>query len=268
MVRGRLLFNRIVYAFSHALTETKTWLFFDLRDPKLGLEPRQMKRATKSPKGHNEIDSAGEPQGENTNDENDADQKVQSAAAETTAQAPPIAKHHPLVLPIIPSATHLDLVRTPAFPSTLSEDDKIETTDLLEWLSLAMLDCPRLREGDRCDATLSRYDVPDFTSVRPPARATAVGLEEGAQDGDGDVGMDGDQGGGGGEGLAAGSTADLTRIRCHGFMPSAMMNKMLIAAIRTAVQEGTWVAMRVQSFGGGNCMFFIREGKAMAWEYT
>lgn len=35
MVRGRPLFNRIVYAFENALVDTVTWLFYDLEHPSL-----------------------------------------------------------------------------------------------------------------------------------------------------------------------------------------------------------------------------------------
>jgi len=39
MVRGRPLFNRMVYAFENALTDSVTWLFYDLRNP--GMENDQ-----------------------------------------------------------------------------------------------------------------------------------------------------------------------------------------------------------------------------------
>ncbi|PSK40320.1 hypothetical protein B9Z65_23 [Elsinoe australis] len=263
MVRGRPLFNRMVYAFTNALTETHTWLFFDLRNPGLNLEPRIVPSVPSETIQANEASQNGSKE-QDSGATKSTTQPENSSTNETQPKTPPLARHRPLILPLSPEVTHLDNFKTPVFPSALDESDSIEATELLEWLSLAMMNSPRLRSGDKCDSTLSRYGVPDLVS----RLGSSNGGDRQAESED--VRMDEADIGSAKVTDTAGDVKvqDLARIRYHGFITAKVASKMLITAIRAAAKEGTWAALRVQSLGGASCMVLINDGKAMVWEYS
>ncbi|KAF2120803.1 ribonuclease P 40kDa subunit-domain-containing protein [Lophiotrema nucula] len=76
----------------------------------------------------------------------------------------PIAKHHPFVATVQPETSVLENVASPNLTiSGLSGLYKQEVSmALLEWLHLANLNSPRVRQDNQIDSFLSRYEVPDF----------------------------------------------------------------------------------------------------------
>ncbi|KAF4549582.1 Hypothetical protein D9617_21g098030 [Elsinoe fawcettii] len=172
MVRGKSLYNRMIYAFSHALTETKTWLFYDPEDPALDLADRPSKRQKVAvpdlppaitPAASDLAEASGESRTANPPDDSKADGKI-ADNDNATETVDPLTKHQPLLFSLDTQTTSLPETKTPAFPDRLTSSDQQEATDLLEWLGLAMLPSPRLRHSDRSDGTLSRYQVPDLIS--------------------------------------------------------------------------------------------------------
>ncbi|PNS19821.1 hypothetical protein CAC42_7788 [Sphaceloma murrayae] len=276
MVRGRPLFNRMVYAFTNALTETKAWLFFDIQNPTL--DPESQSAATCAPKAETKpIADAAKPITTATPDAQSSD-ALAATSTDTKAitpiqtntapeqRPPPISQHHPIITPISPAITQLPNTEIPTFPHALQDKDRSEASDLLEWISLAMLDSPRLRSNDNCDPTLSRYQVPDLIghlSTNQPEEASKAEIVEAGSGGDdtkGDSGGDVSRGG-------EVKVEDLSRMRWRGLIPSDVASKVLIATVKVAAKEGTWAAIRLQGFGEKKVTVLIGKGTAMVWEY-
>ncbi|KAG8625628.1 hypothetical protein KVT40_006029 [Elsinoe batatas] len=332
MVRGRSLFNRVVYAFTHALTETKTWLFYDFDNISLDLDARPTKRQKVSGSAESsEAAVLAEQYGTDTSTASAAvvtnSVKTNDDSTESTSpteeESQPLKAHHPLLLPLEPDVVSLHHTLIPTFPATLSPDDQPEAAELLEWLSLAMLPSPRLQQGDTCDATLSRYSVPDLTShlARPePSGSHGFGRNDEVNgpddrthedvdqsnihhlemhgteyrapnvsmvgDGDGDISMEPGPSspvlphsvpihpdttirGNPSHTHQPPRSQTLQKIHYRAFLPSSLVNKMLITLIHFAQKEKTWAALRVQGFGGKKVMVLLPgDGKgAMVWEY-
>ncbi|KAF2223057.1 ribonuclease P 40kDa subunit-domain-containing protein [Elsinoe ampelina] len=323
MVRGRPLFNRIVYAFTHALTETKTWLFYDFNDASLDLSARPAKRQkvsgplkpsepAQATKDTGSVAAPDLPDMTTYPNKIDGDDKFETPSPSEEGPQP-LEAHHPLLFPIEPDLLCLPHTLVPSFPTTLSPDDQPEAAELLECLSLAMLPSPRLQQGDKCDSTLSRYSVPDLTSyLAPPKPSNNDSRESGgetrspshrvipdvqdhdpssprAEDKDGDIPMDSgpssppvppsilpqpDTSAKASSTLSlqpppTPQSLTLQKIHYHAFLPSPLVNKMLITLINFAQKEKTWAALRVQGFGGKKVMILLAgEAKgAMVWEY-
>lgn len=150
MVRGRPLFNRMVYAFDNVLSDTLTWLFYDKDVPFL---TQPIKSAEVEP-----IMSEKLPES--------------AAAAIATGQADkqrPIYAHQPFIRHIDIESRPLPRIKTPwTFPAVQGQIDEPEVLDLLEWIQLAMQGSPRLSSEDDMDLFLSRYAVPCFTAINAP----------------------------------------------------------------------------------------------------
>ncbi|OQO12102.1 hypothetical protein B0A48_02741 [Cryoendolithus antarcticus] len=142
----------------------------------------------------------------------------------------PIAAHSPVVREVKPTITPLAGVRTSTFPYTIGEDDDEEAAELLEWLTLTMMGSPRVLETDKVDPYLCRYSVPTLTA-------------------------DGSQ-----------TIQDLTHFRWHGFIPSQVSTKILLAALKVSGDD--WMAMSGSAFDG-NSYTILKHGKTVTtWKYS
>jgi ribonuclease P/MRP protein subunit RPP40 len=140
----------------------------------------------------------------------------------------PISVHAPAVREIAPSVRLMEGVLVPE----LTVDDlprlyeQEESLELLEWLDMVSLDSPRIREGDRIDPFLSRYEVPDF----------GKGVE----------------------------VRDMVRVRWRGFIPPLFVRELFLAVRKEGLKVGRdehdgeggtmmgeekrWFAMSAQGF--------------------
>ncbi|KAF2151233.1 hypothetical protein K461DRAFT_295306 [Myriangium duriaei CBS 260.36] len=200
MVRGKPLHNRMLYAFRNALPEARTCLFADLSSS--------------------------------------SSSSSSSASSATAAQG--IDAFAPIWRDVLPDLHLLPLLRVPAFPSADSTTpDSTVLEEWLEYLSLALLDSPRLREGDEVDSVLSRYCVPEL--------------------------LDGSEA----------TVQDLARIRMRGLISSRTAAGVLAQCVEAAAphttdgdeKEAAWAAFRVQRFDGSACVAFLRDGEGWVWEY-
>ncbi|KAI9656789.1 MAG: hypothetical protein M1821_003428 [Bathelium mastoideum] len=73
---------------------------------------------------------------------------------------PPITKYHPISKTLEPKVQYIKDARVPVFIPPQGFDDHEYVAELLEWVGLAKLASPRIREDDSIDAYLSRYAVP------------------------------------------------------------------------------------------------------------
>lgn len=142
----------------------------------------------------------------------------------------PIAVHAPIAKKLELGRKDLTEVLVPDFPDTISDDDQEGVTELLEWLSLAMLDSPRVRNGDNIDPFLCRYQPPSSKTGEPP------------------------------------KPADLVTLKWHGFIPSTIATKVLLAAMRTS--QETWFAMSGETLDGKAYTILKHDGKVMTWKYA
>ncbi|GAB7339049.1 hypothetical protein MBLNU457_5708t1 [Dothideomycetes sp. NU457] len=208
MVRGRPLFNRMVYAFENALVDTFTWLFYDPEQPSL-----------------------------NTNDSS------------------PVKQYAPFIYDLSPDVHEMKGVTTPHFPNDFTDEDSIEAVELLEWIQLAMLDSPRLRQNDNIDAYLCRYQVPDLLHIGKsiPDDSKIIG----------DSGGEANK-----QPNAAESSAeavDLVRLSWRGFIPCKLITEVTTNLLKVLVPED-WFALRNESFDGKSYTMLKRNGNVMLWE--
>lgn len=146
-----------------------------------------------------------------------------------TGNQGPIAAHAPTAKICEPKESNMKGVLLPTFPDAMSDEDQEESTELLEWLSLAMIDSPRIRESDTIDPYLCRYQVPSSGSGEPA------------------------------------KPADLVAYKWHGFMPTDFATKILLAAMKAS--QDTWFAMSGETFDGKAYTVLKYDGKVMKWRY-
>lgn len=79
----------------------------------------------------------------------------------------PLAKHHPVVTEVLPQTKTTEAIKLPDLSPTLSENDP-ELHDwaleMYEWISLVVVDSPRVSVMDSIDPFLSRYQPPQGDS--------------------------------------------------------------------------------------------------------
>jgi len=146
----------------------------------------------------------------------------------------PIEQFEPDWRDVRGEVTELPRVMVPAFPAAWedTETDRVEAEELLEWLMLVTLDSERVREEDKIDPFLSRYEVPRLG----PANAAA------------EV-----------------QTRDLTRLRYRGFMPSSLAARIFSAGVKEAKEE--WFAVLLSGFEEKRIVVLKDGGKALTWEF-
>jgi len=147
-----------------------------------------------------------------------------------TGKQGPIAAHAPTAGVFEPKEADRKNVLVPNFPDTIAEDDHEVGAELQEWLSLAMMDSPRVRSGDNIDSFLCRYQVPSSST---------------------------------GE-LA--KPADLVAYKWHGFIPSEFATNILLVTMKAS--QDTWFAMSGETFDGRAYTILKHDGKVMTWKYA
>nr|OQO17727.1 hypothetical protein B0A51_12881 [Rachicladosporium sp. CCFEE 5018]OQO27606.1 hypothetical protein B0A51_03595 [Rachicladosporium sp. CCFEE 5018] len=142
----------------------------------------------------------------------------------------PIATHSPVVREVKPTIMPLIGVRAPAFPDTINEGDDEQAAELLEWLALTVMGSPRVLVTDRVDPYLCRYSSPVLTV-------------EGSQ-----------------------TIEDLTHFHWHGFIPSQISTKILLAALK--VSGDGWMAMSGSAFDGSSYTILSHKNFVTTWKYA
>ena len=143
----------------------------------------------------------------------------------------PISKHAPIVKSVEAKATQMTDVFVPQLPASLQPEDHEAAIELLEWLTLAAVDSPRIRSQDTTDSYLCRHPMTD-----KPA----------------------DQ-------LEVSPTQDLTHVRWHGLIPARRVQEIYLAALKGS---GTsWFAIHVYAFNGNAYTILQNSQHTMTWEY-
>lgn len=138
----------------------------------------------------------------------------------------PIAVHSPVIRTVKPCIAALDDVAVPLFPATLSESDEEEAAELLEWITLIAAGSSRVLASDRVDSYISRYQIP------------------GAQK------------------LVQG----VTHYRWHGFIPSNVAMKLLLAALKVSGDD--WFTVSGAGFDGSGYAVLRNKKLITTWKYT
>ena len=146
----------------------------------------------------------------------------------------PVAIHQPAVRKVEPEVINLENMVVPQFSSELGEDDYIEAMEVLEWLTLAFQDSPRLRADDRIDPYLCRYQVPNWS-----AEADVPGQL---------------------------SSTNLVAIRWHGLVTANFALRIFLAGLRAS--KNGWIAVNASAFDGNTYTSLITNGRSLTWEYN
>lgn len=259
MVRGRPLFNRLVYAFDNVLTDTLTWLFYDLKDPTLSTPSAPAPQSSAPPESQSPARSKPQPESEleDTPNDNASEQKT------------PLTIHAAITRPLTLQRTSYKAMLTPrCIPNLTSQADELEATELLEWLQLGMQGCARLVAGGALDAYLSRYVVPRFCATARSVSGEdgsggkvadgseyAMELDPGTRAEDADADAE--------QGVQA---RDLTVLEINAFMPSSLVTKLFTAVLKAGLKD--WFAMRVQAFDTSSSYTVLvqKTGHCMVWQ--
>ncbi|KAH0365084.1 hypothetical protein KCU65_g6290, partial [Aureobasidium melanogenum] len=135
----------------------------------------------------------------------------------------------------------LEKVLVPDFPSDISKnaDGENDLVELLEWISLAALNSPRIQQGDLVDEIISRYEVP--TISKPTTDAT--------------------------DGTSNGTTTqDLMKTTFTGFLPASFLATTFGEALLQS--KGSWFAFLVQGFEDGKAFVILKteDDRTLAWD--
>ncbi|KAF2171285.1 hypothetical protein M409DRAFT_63630 [Zasmidium cellare ATCC 36951] len=156
---------------------------------------------------------------------------ARSGGFESLLQDPevPIKDFAPLERNVRPAVSALEDVLVPAFPDEggIKEEDYADAEELLEWITLAMLNSPRIRKDDGIDKHFSRYQVPD-----------SFGETE---------------------------TQNLSKFRWRGLIPPEFAYKVFLAALKASGDD--WVALSAEAFNGETYTILVHKGQSITWEY-
>lgn len=136
----------------------------------------------------------------------------------------------------------LEKVLVPGFPSDISKtpDGENDLVELLEWISLAALNSPRIHKGDLVDEIISRYEVP---AICP--KPTTDGTDE----------------------LNNGTTIqNLTKTTITGFLPASFLASAFGEALLRS--KDSWFAFLVQGFEDAKAFVILKteDNRALAWD--
>ena len=145
----------------------------------------------------------------------------------------PLGSFHPKVVKVEPDTLAMNARKVPELPVELQQDDYGAATELLEWLSLAMVGSPRIEALDEIDPYLSRYCL-------PPGKATAPSTTEQ-------------------------QVQDLVRFQWHGFMPSTFIRDVFLTALK--VSGSSWFGLSATAFDGRTYSVLQNNHHTMTWEY-
>lgn len=139
----------------------------------------------------------------------------------------PLDSHQPTIKKVEPEITRLGNALVPVFPEEMIEEDYADAAELLEWISLALHDSPRVLKDDDVDSFLSRYSVPSSYGEPNPD--------------------------------------DLVRLRWEGLVPSPFAQKIFLAVLKAS--GDSWAAVSGASFSGEEYTILVTKGHSTTWLY-
>lgn len=250
MVQGTKGWERVVWACKNVLNWSLTWLFVDFTvRGKKEMEPSGSKgddAPTNSPT------ATMKEEGENP---------LQPFAPTLFTISPEIHKMSNVLVPIWPTPIQKfnnnnkkSSTTTPTNPTP----DPIQSTELLEWISLAILGSPRITADDVMDSYLCRYSVPSSSFVGEQS----PGSEEEEKQ----------------EKL---SSQQISRFRWRGLVHPGFVMRVVLAALKASGGNSSssggggtngedhhqWMAMSAAGFDGEGYTVLIHDGECVTWEY-
>ncbi|KAI5249924.1 hypothetical protein E4T43_00384 [Aureobasidium subglaciale] len=75
-----------------------------------------------------------------------------------------------------PETMDMKNVLTPHWPKDMDKKAQDDVMEVLEWLTLAAVDSPRIRQGDLVDEIISRYELPEESSPQDITKTTFRGF--------------------------------------------------------------------------------------------
>lgn len=140
-----------------------------------------------------------------------------------------------MVKTVEPLVIDLDSVVVPRFPEEIGEHDEALAEEFLEWVSLVNVDSPRVRDGNRIDGYLSRYEIPSFNNNADTEQPRTI-------------------------------VTDLKQIRWHGLLTAEFVLNAYLMALKAA-GDG-WFTLIATAFDGQTYTILQDKRHTMAWEYT
>lgn len=259
MVQGTKGWERVVWACKNVLNWSLTWLFVDCTvRGKKEMESNGGDATTTTIT--NSQTATMKEEGENPPNEN----PLQPFAPTLFTISPEIHKMSNVLVPIWPTPTQKvnnnnkkSSTTTPTPKNPIPIPDPIQSTELLEWISLAILGSPRISADDVMDSYLCRYSVPSssFVGERSPGSA-----EEEKQ-----------------EKL---SEQQISKFRWRGLVHPGFVMRVVLAALKASGGNSSsggggtdgedhhqWMAMSAAGFDGEGYTVLIHDGECVTWEY-
>jgi len=146
----------------------------------------------------------------------------------------PLSARQPVLRAVEPETSRLEDVFLPINSRDGNQDDPMDAAELLEWVSLALNQTPRLQEKDTIDPYLCRYRNP-----YAPAESD--------------------------DGSSA-TAQNLVCFRWQGFASSAFVTRILLAVMKAAGNE--WFAISAAGFDGHAYTIFKMDERTFIWEYV
>lgn len=254
MVQGTKGWERVVWACKNVLNWSLTWLFVDF-----------------TVRGKKEMESNGSKGNDAPTTSPTATMKeegenpLQPFAPTLFTIAPEIHKMSNVLVPIRPTPTQ-KINNNKKSPTTTPTPDPIQSTELLEWISLAILGSPRITANDVMDSYLCRYSVPSCSVVGEGSPGSEGEVEEEAKQQ---------------EKL---SSQQISKFRWRGLVHPGFVMRVVLAALKASGGNscsssgggggGTdgedhhqWMAMSAAGFDGEGYTVLIHDGECVTWEY-
>jgi len=137
-----------------------------------------------------------------------------------------------------PEVLHIENVKVPSLmkgdDSTILKEEPPEAEQLFEWISLAMLNSPRIRIDDAIDPFLSRYTIPQSEAENEDMNSESASTE-------------------------------LVRLRWRAFISPKALTTLWVEVSKAV--DTSWFAMGVSCFSGGPYLLLQNSEKLVhEWE--
>ncbi|CAD0089685.1 unnamed protein product [Aureobasidium vineae] len=137
-----------------------------------------------------------------------------------------------------PETEDMEKVLVPGFRSnmTTNANQENDLVELLEWISLAAINSPRIQQGDLVDEIISRYEVPEISSNAVNGSSTGI------------------------------TTQSLTKTTATGFLTASFVADTFGNALLQS--KGSWFALLVQGFADGKAFVVLKnaDNQALSWD--
>jgi ribonuclease P/MRP protein subunit RPP40 len=147
----------------------------------------------------------------------------------------------------------LGKIMVPKFSKMEVTKEGDEVVELLEWISLAAINSPRIQQGDLVDEIISRYEVPDFsTSSAPPSTTPSTSSSTSTPSTDTTT--------------PSTTTQNLTKTTLTGFMPSSFLSSIFGETLLQS--KDSWFAVLIQGFEDGKAVVILKMGdqRVLSWD--